>query len=179
MKSWLWPPPWEGELQLGSCSPAETWKPQSQRFNFMSPCLCNFDANTSMPTWTVLHQWFPCLQCVTFYEESLQFGVQSINRIAGRSDQMRCGRNQEAHSVFVNDILEEHFSISLHHKRLVEARKKRQMDQKRWKLQYCKFCNKSVCTFKLFYHNFSVFTKLCRNGTDAVTVRRSPLCFGL
>lgn len=41
---------------------------------------------------------------------------------------MSGGRNQEAHSGFVDDILEEHFSISLHHKRLVEARKIRQTE---------------------------------------------------
>lgn len=64
----------------------------------------------------------------TLYEQSLLSGVQSINRLAGSSNYMSCGGNQEAHSGFVDDILEEHFSISLHHKRLVEARKIRQTE---------------------------------------------------
>lgn len=61
---------------------------------------------------------------LTFYEQSVLFGVQSINRTAGSSNQMSCGRNQEAHRGFVDGVLEEHFSISLHHKRLVKAKNK-------------------------------------------------------
>lgn len=63
------------------------------------------------------------------------FGVQSINRTAGSGNQMSCGRIQEAHRGFVDGVLEEHFSISLHHKRLVKAKKrKKTTGPKEWKI---------------------------------------------
>lgn len=74
---------------------------------------------------------------LTFYEQSVLFGVQSINRTAGSSNQMSCGRNQEAHRGFVDGVLEEHFSISLHHKQLVKAKKKKKnktTGPKEWKI---------------------------------------------
>ena len=71
----------------------------------------------------------------TSYEQSLPFSVQSINRIAGSGNQMSFRGNQAAHCGFVDDILEEHFSISLHHKELVEAEQNKTTASKEMKIK--------------------------------------------
>lgn len=155
MKSWLWLSSLEDELQPGPWSPEWEMKTFSYSMYSTSywPIFWNFSVAICTLIWIPIwishispssiffsSSWqnFGLVQRkqntttswifgfrFTAYEKSLLLGVQSINRIAGSSNQMSFGRNQRAHSFVVDDILEEHFSISLHHKRLVRTRNKR------------------------------------------------------
>lgn len=74
-----------------------------------------------------------CVCGVTFYEECVLFGIKSKDGVAVCGHQVSWGKNKEAQCSFVDDVLEEHLSISLHHKWLVTTRKNN-------KTTYCNFC---------------------------------------
>lgn len=90
-----------------------------------------------------------CVCGVTFYEEFVLLGIKSKDRMAVCGHQMSWGKNKEAQCRFVDDVLEEHLSISLYHKWLVTTRKNK-------KTTYCNFCRNyffynELCLYWCYY----------------------------